>query len=88
MTVIPAIEKGNDIFEGKLRDLASPDDFLVSILFFGTSDPSPFREKELPGYCLPEAWWAIRQVLQWNSYDTRRFCLDLAKRQQQTQKRY
>src|SRR5210317_2651478 len=37
MTVIPAIEKGNNIFEGKLRDLASPYDFLVSILFFGTS---------------------------------------------------
>jgi len=24
-------------------------------------DPSPFREKELPGYCFAGAWWAIRQ---------------------------
>src|SRR6056300_1425908 len=37
MTVIPAIEKGTNIFEGKLRDLASPYDFLVSILFLSTS---------------------------------------------------
>ena len=35
--MIPAIEKGSNIFEGKLRDLASPYDFLVSILFLSTS---------------------------------------------------
>ena len=37
MIMIPAIENWNDIFKGLPQFLASPDDFLVSILFFGTS---------------------------------------------------